>query len=75
MLPWMLQSPLFPNIAVLMASAAQALELDGKAQYKAEPLAIKAKVLAMINKVLGTDHDTTDILRSVIHLVILEVGT
>ncbi|KAK1756463.1 hypothetical protein QBC47DRAFT_380000 [Echria macrotheca] len=70
MLPWMLQSPLFPSIAILMASAADTLELGGASQ--AEPFAIKARVLGMINKAIGADHDRTDILRCVIHLVIIE---
>lgn len=74
MLPWMLQSPLFPNIAVLIASVAQAVEIGSESRYKTEPLAMKVKVLGMINKVLGTDHDMTDILRSIIHLVVIEVS-
>ncbi|KAK0712103.1 hypothetical protein B0H67DRAFT_587025 [Lasiosphaeris hirsuta] len=72
MLPWMLQSPIFPNIAVLMASVTESLELGKRPSNATEPLAIKAKVLALINRVLGSDHDPTDVLRSVIHLVIIE---
>lgn len=77
MLPWMLQSHLFPNIAILMASVVQVLEKGDEApEFSSEPLAIKVKVLGMINRVLGSgQYDLSDVLRSVINLVIIEVSS
>ena len=77
MLPWMLQSHLFPNIAILMASVVQVLEKGEEApESSSEPLAMKVKVLGMINRVLGSgQYDLSDVLRSVINLVIIEVSS
>ncbi|KAM7219087.1 hypothetical protein V8F06_005525 [Rhypophila decipiens] len=74
MLPWMLQSHLFPNIAILMASVVQVLEKGQEApESSSEPLAIKSKVLTMINRVLTKgDYDLSDVLRSIINLVMTE---
>ncbi|KAK3331579.1 hypothetical protein B0T19DRAFT_83292 [Cercophora scortea] len=72
MLPWMLQSQLFPNIALLMASVFQAQERGGDAIHSFEPLAIKGRVLSMINRVLGGSYDLCDVLRSIMNLVIVE---
>ncbi|KAK3681813.1 hypothetical protein B0T22DRAFT_523144 [Podospora appendiculata] len=72
MLPWMLQSQLFPNIALLMASVFQAQERGRDAIHSSEPLAIKVRVLSMINQVLGGSYDLYDVLRSIMNLVIVE---
>ncbi|KAM7200893.1 hypothetical protein V8F20_005135 [Naviculisporaceae sp. PSN 640] len=74
MLPWMLQSHIFPNIAILMASVVQVLEKGQEPpDSSSEPLAIKTKVLGMINRVLtkGT-YELSDVLRSIINLVMIE---
>ncbi|KAK3323051.1 hypothetical protein B0H66DRAFT_219062 [Apodospora peruviana] len=72
MMPWMLQSPIFPNIAILMASVVQVLEKGREAGSSSEPLEIKIKVLALMNRVLGGEYDLSDVLRCVINLVIIE---
>lgn len=76
MLPWMLQSHLFPNIAILMASVVQVLERGQESpETSSEPLAIKTKVLGMINRVLTRGgYDLSDVLRSIINLVMIEVS-
>lgn len=73
MLPWMLQSPLFPHIAVLMSSVTQALDLGRQPNEAVEPLVLKSRVLTMINKALSTGHDLSDLLRCAINLVVIEV--
>jgi len=72
MLPWMLQSPMFPKIALLMASLAQVREM-GRHNAAPEALVLKAKVLRMVNAAVAGIHDRADIWRCVIHLVIVEV--
>ena len=75
MLPWMLQSPMFPKIALLMASLAQTLEMGRQAANGAEPYVLKAKVLNMMNSAVGGgQHDKVDIWRCIIHLVVTEVS-
>jgi hypothetical protein len=76
MLPWMIQSPLMPNIAILMASYTQAQEQCLEIQKSSEILSIKAHVLSLINTFLRQDFDLVggEALRAVIHLVILEVS-
>lgn len=76
MLPWMIQSPLMPNIAILMASYTQAFEQGLEVQKYSETLSIKSHVLSLINEFLRQDFDLVggEALRAVIHLVILEVS-
>ena len=76
MLPWMIQSPLMPNIAILMASYTQALDQGYEMIKQSEPLSIKAHVLSLINQFLKQDFNVVggEALRAVIHLVILEVS-
>jgi hypothetical protein len=76
MLPWMIQSPLMPNIAILMASYTQALDQRHEMIKQSEPLSIKAHVLSLINHFLRQDFNVVggEALRAVIHLVILEVS-
>ena len=76
MLPWMIQSPLMPNIAILMASYTQAHEHGLGIQRSREILSIKAHVLSLINTFIRQDFDLVggEALRAVIHLVILEVS-
>jgi hypothetical protein len=73
MLPWMMQSPLFPHIAVFMSSVTQALELGQQPNEALEPLRLKSNVLTMINKALRAGHDLSDLLRSAENLIIIEV--
>ncbi|KAK0622389.1 hypothetical protein B0T14DRAFT_148198 [Immersiella caudata] len=72
MLPWMLQSPLFPKIALLMASLAQIREMRHRPRNSTEPLLLKSKVLKMMNEAVAGTHDRSDIWRCVIHLVVVE---
>jgi hypothetical protein len=76
MLPWMIQSPLMPNIAILMASYTQALERTLEVHKYSETLSIKVHVLSLVNNFLRQDFDVVggEALRAVIHLVILEVS-
>jgi hypothetical protein len=75
MLPWMIQSPLMPNIAILMSSATQMVQHDTEMKRKNETVAIKANVLAVVNNFLQQDFNLIggEALRAVIHLAILEV--
>ena len=73
MLPWMLQSPLFPHIAVLMSSVTQALELGRQPNETLEPLILKSEVLTMVNKALSNGHDLSDLLRCAVNLIVIEV--
>lgn len=73
-LPWMLQSPLMPNIAILMASYSERLELGLEVRQNPETLSIKAHVLGLVNKFLEQDFKliSDEAIRAVTHLVILE---
>lgn len=74
MLPWMMQSQLFPNIGLLMASVFQAFERGYDAESHPEPLGIKVKVLGMINRAIGSGvYELEDVVRSIINLAVIEV--
>jgi hypothetical protein len=74
-LPWMLQSPLFPRIGMLMASTTQSLEKGVELAKDSESLAIKSGVLSGINEILQGDFNkvSVEVIRSVINLVVMEV--
>ncbi|KAA8632558.1 hypothetical protein SMACR_06679 [Sordaria macrospora] len=73
MLPWMMQSQLFPKIGILMASVFQAFERGYDAESHPEPLAIKGKVLGMINRTIGSGvYELEDVVRSIINLAVIE---
>lgn len=78
-LPWQLQSPLMPNIGILMASATQALDTGVEMVKNPESLLVKARVLSYINQFLNmADGETFHIiaaeaLKCVINLVVMEV--
>ncbi len=76
MLPWMLQSPIMPRIALLSAATTQSLLRDADFAQDSELMSLKSAVLSRINEFLKGDFNTVarEVLRSVIHLVILEVG-
>ncbi|CRK24377.1 hypothetical protein BN1708_013936 [Verticillium longisporum] len=73
-LPWMLQSPLFPSIGMLMASTTQSLEKGVEVTRNSESLAIKARVLTGINEMLKRDFGSVaqEVIRSVINLCVME---
>ncbi|TDZ34488.1 hypothetical protein C8035_v010631 [Colletotrichum spinosum] len=73
-LPWMLQSPLFPNIGLLMSSMTQSLE-DGKEVIKnPESLSLKSHVLSVIADYMTRPFDTiaVEMVRCIVNLVVME---
>jgi hypothetical protein len=76
MLPWMIQSPLMPNIAIMMASATQGSEQEFLVRKSSETLSIQSHVFKIINQFLKQDFSKVggEALRAVIHLAILEVS-
>jgi hypothetical protein len=74
--PWMIQSPLMPNIAILMASYSERLERGVEVEPYSETFSIKAHVLGLVNKFLEQDFRliSDEAIRAVTHLVILEVS-
>ena len=75
MLPWMIQSPLMPHIAILMSAASQAAEPNLQTTGALETIVIKSQVLSLINEFLRQDFSVVggEALRTVIHLVVIEV--
>ena len=76
MLPWMIQSPLMPNIAIMMASATQSSEQELMVKKSSETLSIQSHVFKIINQFLKGDFSEVggEALRAVIHLAISEVS-
>lgn len=74
--PWMIQSPLMPNIAILMASYSERFERGLDVGRHSETFSIKAYVLGLVNKFLEQDFKSIsdEAIRAVTHLVILEVS-
>lgn len=74
-LPWQIQSPLMPNVAILMASATQSYLQNPESEMSSETLLIKSHVLTLVNKFIRQDFYTVgnQAMRIVIHLVIIEV--
>lgn len=74
--PWMIQSPLMPNLTILVASFAQGLHQGLDANKCPETLAIKAKVLSLTNEFLARDFKEVglDAILTVAHLASLEVS-
>ncbi|KAK1993547.1 hypothetical protein LX36DRAFT_693642 [Colletotrichum falcatum] len=73
-LPWMLQSPLFPNIGILMSSTTQSLEQGVEISKNPESLALKARVLSLIADYMERPFDAiaVEMVRSVVNLVVME---
>ncbi|KAL0934716.1 Zn(2)-C6 fungal-type DNA-binding domain protein [Colletotrichum truncatum] len=73
-LPWMLQSPLFPNIGVLMSSMTQSLEQGMEITKNSESLALKARVLTIIAEYMERPFDiiAVEMVRCIINLVVME---
>jgi len=72
----MIQSPLMPNIAILMASFAQGMERGEDVNRRQETLALKVKALALTNEFLAEDFSVigNDAMLATIHLASLEVS-
>ncbi|GJD04956.1 hypothetical protein ColKHC_13781 [Colletotrichum higginsianum] len=75
-LPWMLQSPLFPNIGILMSSTTQALERGSEISKNPESLALKARVLSIIAEYMQRPFDAIaiEMVRSIVNLVVMEAS-
>ena len=79
-LPWQLQSPLFPNIAILMACTTQSLDRGIEIQTNPETLAMKARVLSYINAFLtragkaNFPEIAAESMKCVINLMVMEVS-
>jgi len=71
----MIQSPIFPCIAIHTASYSQSLENGIEVHKSREALAIKTTLYSLIGQFLKQDFGLVggEALRSVIHLVITEV--
>ncbi|KAL2063727.1 hypothetical protein VTL71DRAFT_5532 [Oculimacula yallundae] len=71
-LPWMMNSPLMPNVVILMASASQSY---AGTTAKSESLLLKSQVLSQVNKFIQEDFYFVgnQALRIVMHLVVLEL--
>ena len=71
-----MQSQLFPKIGLLMASVYQTYERGYDAENHPEPLAIKGKVLGMINETIRSGvFESNDMVRAIINLVVIEVSS
>jgi len=74
-LPWMMQSPLMPQIAIFTASGYRALIRGQDVARCPETIAIKGMLLSSINSYLKYDFDKIyeEAIQSVVHLALLEV--
>jgi hypothetical protein len=74
-LPWMMQSPLMPQIAIFTASAYRALTRGQEVTQDLETIAIKGMILSSINEYLEQDFNEIyqEAIQSVLHLALLEV--
>lgn len=75
MVPWMMQSPIMPKIALLSSATTQSLLRGPDLGLDAELMSLKSAVLTRVNEFLRDDFTrvASEVLRSVIHLVIMEV--
>ncbi|KAK1500613.1 hypothetical protein CTAM01_06548 [Colletotrichum tamarilloi] len=73
-LPWMLQSPLFPNIGILMSSMTQSLARGTEVAKSPESLALKSWVLSMIADYMRRPFDAiaVEMVRCIVNLVVME---
>lgn len=74
-LPWMMQSPLMPQIAIFTASGYRALIRGQDVMKYSETIAIKGMILSSINSYLKQDFNKIceEATHSVLHLALLEV--
>ncbi len=73
----MLESPLFPNIALLSSATALSLMKDIPIAENREVMTLKSSVLAHVNRFLSRDLQSVarEVLRSIIHLAMIEVSS
>jgi hypothetical protein len=74
-MPWMMQSALVPEIAVLTGAGYRAIVRGADVSKDPETIAIRVRVLAHISKFLQQDFDKIymEAIKTVAHLVMLEV--
>jgi hypothetical protein len=75
-IPWMIQSPLMPHIAILLASFAEGMDRGEDLNRCQETLALKVKALALTNEFLAEDFSLigNDAMLATIHIASLEVS-
>lgn len=75
--PWMIQSPLMPNILILVSSFVRGMHRRIDVNKCAETIALKANVLALTNKFLARDFEVigTEALLAVSHIATIEVSS
>jgi hypothetical protein len=79
-LPWQLQSPVFPNIGLLMASVTQSLDRGVELEQNPETFAMRARALSCLNQYLDVARRRTfhrfvpEAIKCVINLVVMEVS-
>ncbi|KAK1970796.1 hypothetical protein LY78DRAFT_717047 [Colletotrichum sublineola] len=68
------ESPLFPNIGILMSSTTQSLEQGVEISKNPESLALKARVLSIVADYMERPFDAiaVEMVRSVVNLVVME---
>ena len=76
-MPWIMQSPLMPQIAIFTASAYRAHTSGCELDRATQTIALKGKIYSKINHILEQDFDKIhlQIIQSVLQLVVLEVRT
>jgi hypothetical protein len=74
-MPWMMQSPLVPEIAVLTGAGYRAIIRGADVSTDPETIAIRVRVLAHISEFLQQDFNKIymQAIQTVAHLVMLEV--
>ncbi|KAH8904903.1 hypothetical protein BR93DRAFT_865550, partial [Coniochaeta sp. PMI_546] len=79
-LPWQLQSPVFPNVGLLMASVTQSLDQGLELDQNPETLAMKARALSCVNQYLDMTRNwkrqfsevMSEAIKVVVNLVVME---
>ncbi|KAB5522143.1 hypothetical protein GE09DRAFT_501927 [Coniochaeta sp. 2T2.1] len=79
-LPWQLQSPVFPNVGLLMASVTQSLDQGIELDQNPETFAMKARALSCVNQYLDMTRNLkrhfsdvmAEAIKVVVNLVVME---
>ncbi|OIW22573.1 hypothetical protein CONLIGDRAFT_556809, partial [Coniochaeta ligniaria NRRL 30616] len=79
-LPWQLQSPVFPNVGLLMASVTQSLDHGVELDQNPETFAMKARALSCVNQYLDRTRNRerqfseimSEAIKVVVNLVVME---
>lgn len=79
-LPWQLQSPVFPNVGLLMASVTQSLDQGVELDQNPETFAMKARALSCVNQYLDMTMNLkrhlsevmAEAIKVVVNLVVME---